>query len=92
MKETEELEERKKQLLKKTLDARINYLSAEDIYFKCKTEYEMVDRELAMLNRTILPSTGTGKASTPSLPQFTIEQVKAIANKLGIKIAGKEDQ
>lgn len=99
MRKKERLISYRKELLIQLKEATVNVIEAEQVYNRIKDQlskirikYERVDRELAMLQRTILPPTGIGKKVTPTPPQLTIEQVKAIAKKLGIKIAGEEGE
>jgi len=71
-------------------DAKGNLFEAEqayhrtrNIYYEVKTKYEAVDREIAMENKTII----TRRAKTAEL---TLDQIKAIADRLGIAITDQK--
>ena len=68
------------------LEAKNNVFEAEQVfnrtknlYHEIRTKHETIDREIAMVNRTIV----TTKAKQAEL---TLDQVKAIAERLGIAI------
>lgn len=66
---------------------KISFLEAEGEWMKKKKIFEKYDYELALEDgrRTILPPAGTKK--TPAKPvELTLEQIKSIANTLGISI------
>lgn len=62
-------------------DAEQAFHRARNNYVNLKAQYESLDREIAMeTKRTIVT-----KAATKA-PELTVDQIKAIADKLGIEI------
>lgn len=89
--------ERKREELLKLLRAKatrrsrvINLLQDIEKEFNIiKDEFNALDYELAMENRTILPSRRT--TVKKAAKSFTLDEIKSIAVKLGVEITIKEE-
>lgn len=57
---------------------------------KKKEEFDALDYELAMENRTIIPSSQKTSKSR-EVRKFTLDEIKSIAVKLGVEITIKEE-
>jgi len=89
----EELKIRRKSLLTRLGESKTLVIEAEQTlnrlknqHMEIKQKYSEIDREIAMQTRTILPPQGTRQ---PKAPKMTMEQIKKVAEHLGIEI--KED-
>lgn len=96
MDELNKRERRKKEILKKmkNLNYKIKRYQAivQDFtsrFNTLKKEFNTLDYELAMENRTIIPSRKTTVRKTAKA--FTIDEIKSIAIKLGVEITIKEE-
>lgn len=77
-----------KDLYKKRTDILVQLGKANLEYYQAKSEYESLDREIAMEKRTILKPTGlrVGQTKTVKTRDLTLEEIKSVADKLGIDL------
>ena len=78
-----------KSLYEKRMNILIQLGKANLEYYQAKSEYESLDRELMMEKRTILKSTGlrVGQTRTVKTRDLTLEEIKSVADKLGIDLS-----
>ena len=77
-----------KSLYKKRMNILVQLGKATIEYYQAKSEYESLDRELMMEKKEVLKPTGlrVGQKKKVKTHDLTLEEIKSVADKLGIDL------
>ena len=76
-------------LHKMLLEEHLLMVAAKEKFNAVKHQFEAVDREVALMCRTVLPPSGTTKRKQKKPRDFSKEEIQQIADKLKVNITFK---